>query len=469
LRRERSIRFRLTVWYAFVLVAALGLFCGLIWLSLRQRLLGEVDQDLADRAARFQSYVTREAAELPPVRLKDELEEFCQALPPSDYLELRGSQGFEFHYPNAVSAGHTRIIQKQFAIGADVFQLRISSSLQAIDHTLDLLRLLLISLVPLVVAVACAGGAWLSGRALKPVDEITSAARMIGIDNLSLRLRTPRTGDELQRLTEVWNTMLDRLEGAVKTLSQFAADASHELRTPLAVIRTSAELALRRARSPESYRHSLREISEEAERMTRLVEDLLFLARNDARATEMPLEPLDLNLLLREICDELAGVAGARDIRIREADSYPGGERDRPAMVSGNPAALRRLFLVLLDNAIKYSHPGSEVIVEIAAGDGTVAVTVQDFGIGISPADRPHIFKRFYQADKARADGGFGLGLSLAESIAIAHRAVIDVISEDVTGKGCGSTFLVIFQTTDLPSTRSIATHRRSEQNARAV
>jgi signal transduction histidine kinase len=255
----------------------------------------------------------------------------------------------------------------------------------------------------------------------------------------------------------------------VKTLSQFAADASHELRTPLAVIRTSAELALRRARPPESYRHSLREISEEAERMTRLVEDLLFLARHDARATEMPLEPLDLNLLLREICDELLGVAGARDIRIRQADFHNGNEGDRPALVSGNPAALRRLFLVLLDNAIKYSHPGSEVIVEIATGDGTVAVTVQDFGIGISPADRPHIFKRFYQADKARADGGFGLGLSLAESIASAHRAVIDAISEDVTGKGCGSTFLVIFQTPELRSTKNIEAHQRIEQNTRAV
>jgi signal transduction histidine kinase len=443
MRHERSIRFRLTAWYALVLIAALGLFSGLIWLSLRQRLVSEVDRDLADRAARFQAYVTKEAAELPPVDLKDEMEEFCQALPPSDYLELRGVSGFEFQFPNQPASGvvHTRTVQKRFSMGNDVFQLRIGASLAAIDHTLDLLRLLLLGLVPLVIAVACAGGAWLSGRALKPVDEITSAARMIGIDNLSLRLRTSRTGDELQRLTEVWNTMLGRLEAAVKTLSQFAADASHELRTPLAVIRTSAELALRRARSPESYRDSLIEISVEAERMTQLVEDLLFLARNDARATEMPMEPLDLDVLLREVCGELIGIAGARRIRIRQVS--PG---NRLVLVSGNPAALRRLFLVLLDNAIKYSNTGAEVIAAVSTGERTATVTVEDFGAGISAADRPHIFERFYQADKARTDGGFGLGLSLAESIVKAHGATIEVTSEE----GSGSKFRVVFQTTTL-------------------
>ncbi len=237
----------------------------------------------------------RESAEVAPENLKDEMEEFCQALPPSDYLELRGSKGFEFHFPSVAAAvARIRTVRREFRIGNESFQLEISSSLEAIDHTLDLLKILLFSLVPVVIVVACAGGAWLSRRALKPVDEITTAAQTIGIGNLSLRLRTPQTGDELQRLTEVWNVMLGRLEGAVKTLSQFAADASHELRTPLAVIRTSAELALRRARTPESYRESLREISDEAERMTRLVEDLLFLARNDARESEMPMAAVDV-------------------------------------------------------------------------------------------------------------------------------------------------------------------------------
>jgi signal transduction histidine kinase len=437
-KRERSIRFRLTVWYALILFAALGLFSGLIWLSLRQRLLSEVDRDLSDRATRFQTYMAREAAEVAPENLKDEIEEFCQALPSADYLEINGASGFEFHFPDsAPAAARTRTIHRQFTVGHDSFQLQISASLQAIDHTLDLLRLLLLSLVPVVVAIACAGGAWLSRRALKPVDEITTAARTIGIDNLSRRLRTPQTGDELERLTEVWNVMLGRLEGAVTTLSQFAADASHELRTPLAIIRTGAELALRRARSPESYRESLREISDEAERMTQLVEDLLFLARSDAQPSEIPGAPLDVSDLLHGVAAELRGIAEARHIRIRLETPGSGAP-----LISGNRPALRRLFLVLVDNALKYSRPGSDVAVAISTDDSRIAVAIEDFGIGIGPADLPHIFKRFYQADRARTDGGFGLGLSLAENIAHAHGALIEVKSEE----GSGSTFRVVFQ-----------------------
>ena len=435
--REHSIRFRLTLWYALVLCAALALLSGLIWFSLRQRLLNEVDQALSGSAARLESYVVKVASENPPVDLIDEIEEFCQALPPSDYVQLRGARGFAFDFPKHAppAAEDRRSFSRQFRVGSDTFDLRISSSLAAIDHTLDLLRILLLGLVPLIVTVACAGGAWLSRRALKPVDEITSAARDIGIDNLSLRLRTPQTGDELQRLTEVWNGMLARLEEAVKTLSQFAGDASHELRTPLAVIRTGAELALRRARSPEAYRESLIEISQEADRMTRLVEDLLFLARSDARAAEMPLEPVDPADLLRNVCDELRGVADARRVRIRRVPA------SRGASISGNPAALRRLFLVLIDNAVKYSRPESEVIVAIENSSRQVSVIVQDFGIGIGAEDQPHIFRRFYQADKARSDEGFGLGLSLAESIARAHHATIRVTSEE----GRGATFRVDF------------------------
>jgi two-component system heavy metal sensor histidine kinase CusS len=420
--RTRSIRFRLTVWYALVLTAGLSLFGGLIWLSLRHRLIGEIDRDLEGRAGRFEQYFRTESAEGPAVQLRDELDEFCQALPPSSYVYLDGANGFVFRYPAAAPpVPNLRMLQRQFTSGGVVFVLEVGSPIGEVLHTLELLRLLLLGLIPVVIAIACVGGAWLSGRALKPVHDLTAAAVTISIENLSERLPVPPTGDELARLTEVWNGMLQRLESAVKTLSQFVADASHELRTPLAVIRTTAELSLRRARSPEAYRESLQEVASEAERMTHLVEDLLLLARNDTRTVEMPLEPVDAREVVREVCAKMRGLAELRQIRIGE----PGGEG--AAMISGNRPALHRLFLVLLDNALKYSPSGGDVNITVERADSRVAVAIEDFGTGISEADLPHIFKRFYRADRARSGGGHGLGLSLAESIARTHGATIEV------------------------------------------
>ncbi|MGH9593097.1 MAG: sensor histidine kinase, partial [Bryobacteraceae bacterium] len=330
-------------------------------------------------------------------------------------------------------AANLRMFRVSFTSEQGAFDLEAGAPVGDALHTLELLRNLLLGLIPLVIAIACVGGAWLSRRAMKPVNDIAAAALTISIENLSERLPVPATGDEIARLSEVLNTMFARLESAVNTLSQFVADASHELRTPLAVIRTSAELALRRARTPEGYRDSLNEVVAEAERMTRLVEDLLILARKDAEMVEMPLAPLDLREVLRDLCTEIHSLAAMRQVEIKAVLG------DAPAIVSGNRAAVHRLFLVLLDNALKYSRPGGEVIVTI--DPERLCVKVQDFGAGIGEADLPHIFKRFYRADRARSGGGHGLGLALAETIARAHAAAIEVQSTE----GAGSIFQVMF------------------------
>ncbi len=433
----RSVRFRLTVWYALILSAALCVFSLLIFGLMEQRLMGDIRRGLDEEAARFEEFVQREV-QIPDVNLTDEIEEFCHALPSSSYLNLRPTAGgAPFHHPAAVVPPHVHYatLTRAISIQNRPYMLEIGASRAEMHRALELLQALLMSLVPVVIAISCLGGAWLSRRALRPVDEITSAARAIGIENLAYRLPAPGTGDELERLTETWNATLARLEAAVAVLWSFAGDASHELRTPVAVIRTSAELALRRDRDPEAYRDSLREIAAESERMTELVEDLLFLARRDSRDAGMPMGPLDLRDVLNETARELHGLAEARDIRIRV---LPGVE---DATIAGNPAALRRLFLALFDNALKYSADGSEVTASVVSKDGRLVAIVEDEGIGISAEDIPHIFQRFYRADKARSDGGHGLGLSLAQSIAAAHDAVIEVESEP----GKGSVFQVSF------------------------
>jgi heavy metal sensor kinase len=455
---RRSIRFRLTVWYAVVLAAGLSLFSALIWLSLRHRLMEEIDQDLEGRASRFERYFASESAHAADDQLRDELEEFCQALPPSSYVELRGANGFTFHYPLSARKpeANVRTLQRQFTFNQETFDLQIAAPVADAEHTLGLLRLLLWSMIPVVIVIACLGGAWLSGRALKPVNDIAAAALTISIENLTERLPVPPTGDELARLTEVLNTMFARLESAVKTLSQFVADASHELRTPLAVIRTTAELALRRARTPESYRDSLQEVAAEAERMTRLVEELLVLARSDAATAEMPLAAVDVRELLAEVCDEMRGLAGMRQIRINA--SYGASHGEAQAVVAGNRPALHRLFLVLLDNAVKFSRPGGEVLLKVENSESQVSVSIEDFGIGIGENDLPHIFERFYRADRARSGGGHGLGLSLAKSIARLHGASIDVHSTE----GAGSRFRVNFVARDARQTLPVDTGRIS-------
>jgi heavy metal sensor kinase len=429
--RGRSIRFRLTVWYAAVLTAGLALFGASLWWLLQHRLLAELDRDLSDRASRFVSYFQEESLEASSdAQLRDELTEFCEALPDDSYISVRGLNGFRFRYPaafpdpaTAVNASGLRMIERRFVSGDDTFDMEAGAPVSPIEHTLGSLRVLLASLIPVMVLIASMGGFWLSGRALKPVRDLSAAAKRISIDNLSERLPEPHTDDEIAELTEVLNSMLARLESAVATLGQFAADASHELRTPLSVVRTSAELALRRERTPESYQDSLREVVSEAARMTQLVEDLLMLARNDAALAQAPFAPVDVRDVLRDVCLELDWLADARGVRIRS--KLP----EEAALVLGHRLALHRLVLALLDNAVKYSARDAEVLAGVEQTKTGVIVTVRDFGPGIDAADLPHIFKRFYRANQSRGDAGHGLGLSLAQSIAQKHGARLEVES----------------------------------------
>jgi signal transduction histidine kinase len=194
---------------------------------------------------------------------------------------------------------------------------------------------------------------------------------------------------------------------------------------------------LRRARSPESYRESLSAIAAEAERMTRMVDDLLFLARSGASADRMPMRPVDPAEIVRSVVSELRQLATARDIEVRTSFA----EECQP--ISGNEPALRRLLLALIENAIKYSKEGGLVKVTVNGASERVRVAVEDFGIGIAPEDLPNIFQRFYRADSVRAEGGYGLGLSLASTIAQLHGATIDAKSRP----GEGSLFTVEFPT----------------------
>jgi signal transduction histidine kinase len=238
-------------------------------------------------------------------------------------------------------------------------------------------------------------------------------------------LPVPETGDALQRLSETLNEMFARLEGAFQRVSQFTADAAHELRTPLALIRTTAEVALRSGQ-PNEYKEALPQIVEETARTTELVQNLLVLARADTGAYLQTSTPFQLDNIVHEVIESARKLAATREIALTAPTRFP------PFEIQGDSTAMRRLLLILLDNAIKYTPQGGRVTISLIGS----AVEIADTGIGIAARDLPHIFERFYRADKARSrdSGGAGLGLSLAKWIAEAHRATITVESHPGQG-----------------------------------
>lgn len=450
----RSIRFRLTVWYSLVLAAALVLFAVAIWASMRHSLLRDLDRALADEANSTGAFVENELRE-PSVKLSEELAEYSRALPDGTYLDVLDRNGdtvynshpsFSWPAPGPSSLGQYRLkwnhtnyqlLSRTFMADGQQWQVTIAASLRPIELLSNRLGLLLIALIPVIAVLATFGGTWLSRRALKPVDEITAAARSIGIANLSGRLQVPQSNDELQRLSETWNDMLARLEDAVTRLSRFTSDASHELRTPLAVIRTTAEIAVRRSRSAENYHAALTQILSESEHMTRLVDDLLFLARCDAESQEIPLTDVDLAGLVQTLCLQMEPLAAEKQIRLVTFIPL------EPLWISGNDIALQRLVVALIDNAMKYSEPEKKVTIRLASSQGQGLLEIKDEGCGIPETEVPLIFNRFYRTPEARAASasGYGLGLSLASAIAHRHGTSIEVQS----ALQAGSIFRVSF------------------------
>lgn len=457
----RSIRFRLTVWYSFALAAGLILFGFVTWVSMRQSLLYDARELLATQTRSAEDFVDAELND-PRVHLTEELDEYAHALPAGNILQIRQDEqhvafssvaGFPWHdgFENALTARPIVWDGKPYVFGSDTkvihgspWQFAFFVSLEETNRLLNKLRLFLVTLLPAVMLAAAWGGSWLSRRALKPVDDLTAAARSVSVESLSRRLFVAQTGDEIQRLAETLNALLSRLDAALQRLSQFTANAAHELRTPVSIIRTTAELAARRDRSSESYRQALIQITAEAERMTKLLDDLLLLARIDSAAVEMPQQAFDLGTTVGEVCDQMSGLAAMKAIQMRISGT---GET---ALAVGNEAAIRQLAIVLLDNAIKYSRPGGEVEVSVQTHEGQIRLAVADSGPGIREEDLPHIFQRFYRSPQTQQENpaGSGLGLALAANIAQMHGAEVKV-SRSSTG---GAVFSVDFRGTVMPS-----------------
>jgi signal transduction histidine kinase len=285
----------------------------------------------------------------------------------------------------------------------------------------------------LALLLAGAAGWAVAGRALAPVAEITATARAVAeAQAFDRRLAGQRSGDEVGQMALAFNEMLASLEAAYTAQRRFVADASHELRAPLTTIKGNLEFTLRARDLPPTVREeAMADALGEAERMGRLVDDLLSLARADAGQKLNP-QPVALHVILADLGRTLAPGAGQVELRFDRLEAVP---------VWGDPDRLKQLALILIDNALKYTPAGGRVEVSLTHQGDRAMLRVADTGLGIEPQDLPHVFERFYRADKARAreGGGAGLGLAIAKSIVDQHGATISVKSEP----GRGSEFTV--------------------------
>jgi heavy metal sensor kinase len=277
-----------------------------------------------------------------------------------------------------------------------------------------------------VLLLGLAGGWWLATRAIRPINQISATAARISAGDLSQRIDASDAESELGQLASILNSTFARLEAAFAQQKQFASDAAHELRTPVSVLLTQTQSVLNRERPVEEYRQALEACQRAAQRMRRLIESLLVLARFDAGQEKMQRVSFNISELLEHCITELQPLADQRRIKFIS---------DLPNLICvGDPDRLAQVFTNLLTNAINYNRDDGEIRVAASSQNGIVTVAVTDSGVGILPEELPNLFKRFYRADKSRVDGRSGLGLAISKAIIEAHGGTITVLSKPAQG-----------------------------------
>ena len=451
--KRLSIGLRLTLWYLAVFALGQFVFGAGMWFILRNNVYDMLDDDLENQVEDLKNFFSAQKKDASVAKLQEEVTETYAAEHPGDYLAVYVESG-ERIYRSAFLEAHPasllppeqvtdttfrsrridhrpfRFVFEKLEVNGRVFTVEMGIPADDAVETLHVFRSYLLIFASALLLVASAFGYWMSRRALAPVDALVRTAREVGGANLSGRLQKLDTGDELQRLSDTLNEMLDRIESAFRRITQFTADASHELRTPVSLIRTEAELALRRSRSEGEYQDSLRHILLEAERTTSLIEQLLSLARADSGRETLNLQPVDLSEVLHSVAEGWQQVAAIRDIKFSTSIDH------QNAFVTGDETLLRRLADILLDNAFKYTPSPGSVSLVLEQQDESAVIIVRDSGVGIPDEEQNRIFERFYRVDKARsrAQGGIGLGLAIAQWIVTQHQGSISVESRHGEG-----------------------------------
>jgi heavy metal sensor kinase len=467
----RSLRFRITAWYAGLLAGTLFVFGLSVYLGLegyldwllQKTLTSEcrtiATQLLSQLPAKDNAWLATEINEAYSPEANGRFLRVVQQGAGVVYLSGAPKDGTfdparipfpgdkEVDGPRKLrfDAGNRLLIQAMTVTtpNGGRFVVESGAPYNQIEVVLHGLLLTLAIYMPFVVSLAVAGGYWLMRRSLQPVDEITRRAEGITFSNLSERLPVIRTGDELERLSMSLNRMIERLDDAFQHINRFSADASHELRTPLTILQLELEGIAQNHRWDGALGDQIGSALEETHRMSRVVESLLAISRLDAGELKMDKTRLDLGELVVSTASEMTLLAEEKSIRLHS-------HATTGVFVEGDRTRLQQVIVNLVDNAIKYTQGGGSVGVSVGSEGDSAILEVSDNGPGIPAQALSHVFERFYRADKARsrASGGTGLGLSIVKAICAAHNAEVKVSSQE----GRGTTFRV-----ELPLSLAVA------------
>jgi len=465
-----SLRVKLTLYYLAILSAVLLFFGIALYWYLSASLVASIDDSLASYASTIERALKsgmspgfsgedhsgapneeghieqlRIAPEIVQVisidnqgRITDELSSSMAHNLPIDIPDLKKIEAGkpEFKTVTLKSGEQIRLAVRRAKDPDGDYFIRVGQSLAPVQAARWRLLLVLGIAIPGALLLGSYGGLLLANEALSPVDRITRAAEQIGAGDLSERVPLPDKMDEIGRLAATFNHMIARLQAAFERQRRFTSDASHELRTPLAVMRGDIEITLRRKRTPEEYERTMTSNLEEIMRLSRLVEDLLTLARGDAGQAALRCEPMQLDKLCQEMAEYITPLVQTREQTL----SYQ--PPAAPVMVKADAQRLKQLLLNLLDNAIKYTSHGGRITLGLKTEGQEAMLTISDTGRGIPPEDLPHLFERFFRHSRTTADKtapGFGLGLSIVKWIVDSHGGKIEAASK----VGEGTTFTV--------------------------
>jgi heavy metal sensor kinase len=458
MRSGLSISLRLTLWFSAIFLCGFVVFGVFIWFDLSASLSSGKDRTLGRRAERMVDLLQSTQGDS-ATALQAKYRDFVEATPEGRMIQVysaegvpllapQGSAAIKFPWPYVAPSANEyrgdvwfnhqpyRVFVRLATLHGAPVHIFVGGSLSDNRGLLERLAEILERSIPIMLLLSALAGYFLSRRALKPVAYLTESARSITIGNLAARLPVPAARDELAKLAETCNEMLSRLEESVKRIKQFTADASHELRSPISFIRTTCEYALGTPGLDPEAAEAFRDIVRETESSSRLLEDMLMLARSDAGRAELAVGPVYPADIVREVVARISVLA--KEKRQQLVERLP----NEDLQLSGDDQLLRRLVWILLDNAIKYTPSEGRIEVAFTRNGQCALLTVSDNGIGIPAPLLPHVFDRFFRVDASRGEQeGTGLGLAIAKWIAEAHRATITARSAE----RAGTTFEVSF------------------------